>query len=290
MAERLTATMNEFFLKAGNFVSTITGWDIIDIAIVAFLVYKLLAFIRRTNSANVIKGIFLLLLVMGITSVIPLPVVQYLLGNAFEVGLLAVIVLFQPEIRGILERVGSTGGFSTGIFGKSVSNTALQNAITQVVLACTDMSESRTGALIVFERAINLEAYIKTGTIIDAAPAADLIKNIFFDKASLHDGAVIIRGGRIAGAACMLPLSGNNNISRDLGMRHRAGIGMSERSDAIVVIVSEETGSISVATEGMLKRHLDPKTLERLLMTELLPKEPQKGLFRQIKAKNGGGE
>ena len=160
----------------------------------------------------------------------------------------------------------------------------LENAITQVVLACSDMAESRTGALIVFERNINLDSYIKTGTIVDASPAVELVKNIFFDKAPLHDGAVIIREGRLAGAACMLPLSSNNNISRSLGMRHRAGIGISERSDAVVVIVSEETGAISVAIEGVLKRGLTPDTLERIIRTELLPKEPQKkGLMQQIK-------
>ena len=143
----------------------------------------------------------------------------------------------------------------------------------QTVLACSDMSKSRTGALIIFERDNRLSDYINTGTIVDAAPTAELIKNLFYNKAPLHDGAVIIREGRIAAAGCMLPLSSNPNLSKELGMRHRAGIGMSERSDAVVVIVSEESGGISVAVDGMLKRHLSPETCERLLRNELLQKE-----------------
>lgn len=266
-----------------NFIQTVTIWDILDIAIIAFLIYKLLTFVRKTNSANVIKGIILLLAVMWLSSILHLSVVSYLLGGTFEIGMLAIIIIFQPELRRLLEQVGSSR--FRNIFGKQFSAQALEGAITQTVLACTDMSDSRTGALVVFERTTNLESYIKTGTIVDATPAAELIKNIFYDKAALHDGAVIIRDGRIAGAACMLPLSSNGNISRDLGMRHRAGIGISERSDAIVAIVSEETGAISVAEDGMLKRGLTPETLEKILRNELIPKEPNKKRFAQQKEK-----
>ena len=146
----------------------------------------------------------------------------------------------------------------------------LESAITETTAAYTDMSRDKVGALMVFERQNLLDDVIKTGTALDCAVSSELLKNIFWNKAPLHDGAVIVRDGRIVGAGCMLPLSGNVNLSRDLGMRHRAGIGMSEHSDAVVVIVSEETGSISAAVGGMLKRHLAPETLERLLRNELL--------------------
>jgi diadenylate cyclase len=157
------------------------------------------------------------------------------------------------------------------------------------------MSKSRTGALIVFEREILLDDMVRSGTVLDAAVSSELLKNIFFVKAPMHDGAVIVRNGRLLGAGCMLPLSKNVNLSRDLGMRHRAGIGMSENSDAVVVIVSEETGSISVAVGGMLKRHLMPETLENLLRNELLPQEPQEtekrrfSLQEWLRARKDGG-
>lgn len=266
-----------------NVISIVGFWDILDMAIVAFFVYKLITFFSKTNSMNVVKGILILVVLMIVTLASPLQVVKYLLGGAFEMGLIVVIVLFQPEIRRILEQMG---GSVKDIFGHPVKTQAVENAIDQTVLAFADMSKTKTGALLVFERSINLESYIKTGTIVDASPAAELLKNLFFNKAPLHDGAVIIRDGRIAGAACMLPLSGNANISRDLGMRHRAGIGMSERSDAVVCIVSEETGDISVAIEGILKRGLSPDTFERLLRMELIPQtEEKKSVFARIRDK-----
>ena len=274
---------NDFMNYLLNFIQTVTVWDILDIAIIAFIIYKVLSFVRKTNSANVVKGIILLIAVMWLSSLMHLSVVSYLLGSTFEIGLLALIVLFQPEIRRLLEQFGSSSNFRD-LFGRPNKVRNIESAIAQTVLACTDMASSRTGALLVFERDINLDSYIKTGTIVDASPAAELLKNIFYDKAPLHDGAVIVRDGRVAGAACMLPLSSNTNISRDLGMRHRAGIGISERSDAVVAIVSEETGAISVAIDGMLKRGLSPDTLEKLLRNELMPAEEKTGLFRQAKS------
>ena len=147
----------------------------------------------------------------------------------------------------------------------------MEQAIAQTVSACASMSKERVGALIVFERSLPLDEYFKSGTKIDAEVSAELIRNIFFPKASLHDGAMIVRDNRIAAAGCVLPLTNNTNLSSDLGTRHRAGIGMSEATDAVVVVVSEETGAISVAVGGMLKRHLAPQTLERLLVNELVP-------------------
>ena len=160
-------------------------------------------------------------------------------------------------------------------FARTQQVSAIENAIAQTVLACTEMSKTRTGVLIVFEREMALDDIARTGTIVDARVSSELLKNIFFVKAAMHDGAVIMRDGRLLAGGCMLPLSKNVNLSRDLGMRHRAGIGMSENSDAVVVIVSEETGSISVAIGGMLKRHLQAETLSQLLHNELMPQQEE---------------
>ena len=267
-------SFNEMMIWVWNIIRTITIWDFIDMAIIAVLVYRLTTFVRKTNSANVIKGIALLVAVLWISQLMRLNVISYLLSKTFELGILALIVLFQPEIRRFLEQMGSSN--LRGVFGKNVDVRAIDTAITQTAIACQDMSRSKTGALLVFERDINLDSYINTGSIINADPSADLIKNIFYPKTPLHDGAVIIRDGKVASAACMLPQSTNNNLSRELGMRHRAGIGITERSDAVVAIVSEETGSISVAVDGILKRHLNVETFETLLRKELIPVESEK--------------
>ena len=177
-------------------------------------------------------------------------------------------VLTEPEIRRFLERVGSSRMSKVFVQPPEAAHD-IDSAISQTVEAYTSLSKDKVGALMVFERANLLDEVIKTGTALDCAVSSELLKNLFWNKAPLHDGAVIVRNGRIVGAGCMLPLSGNTNLSRDLGMRHRAGIGMSEHSDAVVAIVSEETGSISVAVGGMLKRHLAPETLDRLLRNEL---------------------
>ena len=194
--------------------------------------------------------------------------ISYVLRKAAELGLIALVILFQPELRRLLERMGSS--FSAS---RSQSGTEMESAIAHTVLACTEMSASKTGALIIFERNVKLNEIMSTGTIINADTNAELIKNIFFNKAPLHDGALIIRAGRIAAAGCVLPLTKSTNLSKELGMRHRAGIGLSEQSDAVVVIVSEETGAISVAIDGMLKRHLNATTFERLLRSELIVEE-----------------
>ena len=252
-----------------NFIMTMTIWDIIDIAIMSFIIYKLLSFVRRTSSAGVIKGIILLLAVMWLSSVLHLHVLNYLLGKTMELGVVVLIVIFQPEIRKFLSQIGSRRIIE--FFSRKPNERMIETAISHTVAACSDMARTKTGALIAFQRDISLEEYTKTGTPMDAEPSAELLKNVFFPNTPLHDGAVIIEDGRIQAAGCMLPMSSNVNLSRDLGMRHRAGIGLSERTDAVVVIVSEETGAISVAIDGMLKRHLTAETFEKLLRNELLP-------------------
>ena len=267
--------MNNFLSNLSDSVSLILDRgpaDIVDVLIVAAALYALISFFRRTNSMRVAQGILLLLVALGISSALHLTLTSFILRQVFEIGVLAVIVLFQPEIRRALERVGSYRLFS--IFGRGImGGQVMDKAIMQTVYACEDMSKSRTGALIVFERTNRLNEAMASGTQVDAVVSSELLKNIFYDKSPLHDGAVIIQDGRLAAAGCMLPLSENANLSRDLGMRHRAGIGMSERSDAVVVIVSEETGGISVAEDGLLKRHLSADTFETLLRRELLPTE-----------------
>ena len=243
--------------------------DVVDIAIMAFLIYKVIMLMRRTNSGAVAKGVLLLLFALGVSTFFHLNTVSYLLQQLMVWGVVALVVIFQPEIRRFLEQMGRT---SLGkVFTPEEARNELDSAITQTVDAYMSLSKSKTGALMVFERKNMLDDAIKTGTALDCTVNAELLKNIFWNKAPLHDGAVIVRAGRIVGAGCMLPMSGNVNLSRELGMRHRAGIGASEHTDAVVAIVSEETGSISVAVGGMLKRHLAPETLERLLRNELLP-------------------
>ena len=243
--------------------------DILDIAIMTGVIYKLLWMLRKTSSGRVLRGILILLLAMVVSSAISLTATSFLLKQVVELGVLVLVILFQPEIRRFLERMGS-GGLGLVFASNREPGAELETAIQQTTEAYADMSRDKVGALMVFERQNLLDDVIKTGTALDCAVSSELLKNIFWNKAPLHDGAVIVRNGRIVGAGCMLPLSGNVNLSRDLGMRHRAGIGMSEHSDAVVVIVSEETGSISAAVGGMLKRHLAPETLERLLRNELL--------------------
>ena len=257
-----------------KYITFIRVSDVVDILIIAFLIYKAFGLISKTNTMRVAKGIIVLLVLLWLSGLLKLSMINFLLRNTFELGFIALVIIFQPELRRLLEKVGSSR--VSAYFGNDFKSLDVENAITQTVVACSDMSDKKTGALIVFARDNQLMEPISTGTIINADVTAELLKNIFFVKAPMHDGAVIIKNGRIVSACCMLPLSTNNNLSRDLGMRHRAGIGMSEQSDAVVLIVSEETGSISVAVDGMLKRHLSPETVETLLRRELIPTDTDK--------------
>ena len=267
-----------------RYLSLIRIADVVDVAIMAFVVYKIISLMKRTRVGNIVKGVAIILAALWLSSetAFNLQGVNYILGHVLEWGVLALVILFQPEIRQLLETVGARNIKLLKILAPEQKITEMEQAIDQTVVACTEMSHSRTGVLIVFERKNRLDEMVRSGTTLDASVSGELLKNIFFVKAPLHDGAVIIRDGRILGAGCMLPLSKNVNLSRDLGMRHRAGIGMSENSDAVVVIVSEETGSISVALGGMLKRHLKPETLDQLLRNELMPRveeETEKSRF-----------
>lgn len=261
--------IKEFFVNGFNYLSTIQVNDIIDIIIVAYLIYKIIGLIRKTSSYNLAKGLVLVLIMVWLSGILKLTMINFLLKKAVEIGLIALVIIFQPELRKLLAKVGSGSFF--GIFsGRGQNTSEIEAAINQTVLACEQMSATKTGALIIFEKDFVLNDIITTGTVIDSDITAELLKNIFYPKAPLHDGALIIRNNRIAAAGCVLPLTSKTNLSKDLGMRHRAGIGISEQSDALVVIVSEETGAISVAAEGMLKRNLNRDTFEKLLRKELV--------------------
>ena len=254
--------------KATKYLMTIGISDFVDIVIVAYLLYKFIWLARKSNFSNVAKGIVLIIVCLWLSEVLKLTMINYLLRKVLELGLIALLIIFQPELRRLLERLGST--FSNG---KALNGTAINDVITQTVNACMSMSETRTGALIIFERSVSLTHIISNGTIINSDVSAELLKNIFFKNAPLHDGAVIIRNMKIAAAGCVLPLTDRTNLNKELGTRHKAGIGMSEKSDAVVVIVSEETGAVSVAIDGMLKRHLTEESLSCILHTELVKEQ-----------------
>jgi diadenylate cyclase len=251
-----------------TFGQTLSVWDFVDVIIITYLIYRILSFMRKTSASSVIKGIALVLLVAWIANTLNMNVLSYLLRQVLQLGILVIVVLFQPELRKIFEKVGTT---RLGFFlRKRVDYETVNSVIANVSTAAKAMAKDPpTGAIIVFERSVGLNDFAVTGSSVDALVSSELLQNIFVHNSPLHDGAVLIREGRLLAAACMLPLSNNINLSRDLGMRHRAAVGISERSDAVAVVISEQTGSISVAIDGMLKRNLTVETLGILLKSEL---------------------
>ena len=261
-----------------NAMKTAGPMDIIDVLIVAYILYRLMKLLKDTSAARLAKGVIWLLLIFLVASYAGLNTISFILRHSLSIGVTAAIVIFQPELRRLLEQLGK--GNISGLLVSANDPDAAEAAIDATVAACADMSKTKTGVLIVFERKERLGEIIATGTIVDAAPSPELLKNIFFKNSPLHDGALIMREGRIHAAGCVLPLSGNQNLSRDLGTRHRAAVGMSESSDSVLVVVSEETGAISVAIGGMLKRHLSPEVLRKVLEAELITenKPDKKGI------------
>ena len=284
----------EFYDSLIHELTNMRWSDYVDILIVAFLIYRLLPLLRSAGTMKIVRAVIALFVVLGLTDVFDIYALNFILEQLMSVGLIALVVLFQPELRRILDHVGNVK-FSK-FFGSEKNRTQeYDSIINQTVMACEHLSHDRMGALIVFTRDNDLEEYCKTGTAVDAQVSEQLLRNLFFVKAALHDGAVIIRNGRVDSAGCVLPLSESKRLSADLGTRHRAGVGISEVSDAVVVIVSEETGTISVAVGGMLKRHLAPQMLDRLLRAELMPDDDgqQDNLvvkLRQKLLKGGKGE
>ena len=279
----MTAIQN-FFQNLLYQIPKIGISDIIDILVVSFLIYTVLRLVRSSSAARVAWTVLVLLIATWLTSVFDLYACNWILNKILELGFISLVVIFQPEIRRAMERFG--GKFFLNLVDPASKKSVEESTIEATVSACEIMSKERVGVLLIFERSVPLEEYFKTGTLIDAKVTEQLLRNLFFPKASLHDGAVIVRGGRIAAAGCVMPLSENTHLSSDLGTRHRAGIGTSEVSDAVVVIVSEETGTISVAIGGMLKRHLAPQTLEKLLSNELMTNDDAKrSLLDRLRAR-----
>ena len=260
--------MAQFFTVIWNILLSVSISDVLDLALVAYLIHRILTVVRKTSAASVVKGVIFLFAVVWLSNLLKLTMVSYFLGETMKLGVLVLIVLFQPELRKFLEQFGSRN-WNT-LFKPRPRAELVESSILSTAKACFNMSKSKTGALIVFEREIGLADYGSTGTRIDSLVSSELLENIFYPNTPLHDGAVLVKEGRIISAGCMLPMSSNTSISRELGMRHRAGIGISERSDALAVIVSEENGAVSVAVDGMLKRHLARDTFEKLLRNALL--------------------
>ena len=263
----------EYLQTLWSHVISVGFRDILDIAIVAFLIYKIIPIFRATGTMRIARVVVVILVIAWLTDVAKLHTLNFVLNQFLSIGLLALVILFQPELRRMLDHL--SGVKLKKLLSPQKPEQELVPVISQTVLACEAMSKARIGALIVFARDSRLDEYFKTGTVIDGQVSEQLIRNIFFTNAALHDGAMIVRDGRIAAAGCVLPLSESSRLSLDLGTRHRAAVGMSEVSDAVVVVVSEETGAISVAIDGMLKRHLAPQTLERLLRNELIHEEKE---------------
>ena len=292
MSPNLTwqSMVSSFFSTFDQF-RTMSPIDVVDILIVAYIIYRVMKLLKDTSAARLAKGILILVCIMLLTSFLNLTMISWLLRNALGVGAFAIVVIFQPELRRLLEQIGK-GNLSRMLIPDTDPD-AVESMIVATVSACADMSKTKTGALIVFERKERLGEIISTGTMVDAEPSPELIKNIFFKNSPLHDGAMIVRGGRVYAAGCVLPLSGNQGLSRDLGTRHRAAVGMSETADSVLVVVSEETGSISVAIGGMLKRHLSPEVLQKMLESELLSSEnkskAEKSRIAAIRDKWKGG-
>ena len=260
--------------RAGTYLTTIGVADFIDIIIVAFLIYRAIGIVRKSNFLYLAKGLLLILLALWVSEIFGLIMIHYFLRRTVELGVIALVIIFQPELRRVLERVGRR--LTTH---RSSAASVMEGCIEETVRACGDLSASATGALIAFERDVSLAAVCATGTAIDADTSAELLENLFFKNTPLHDGAVIIREGRIAAAGCILPLTERKNVSKELGLRHRAAMGLAEGSDALVVVVSEETGAISAALEEDaqrlegLKRHLSAEELRKILTDNLVPKE-----------------
>ena len=252
--------------------------DLLDILIIAFLIYQLLGFVNRTRAGQLAKGALIVMAVYLVANILNMRTVTWLLNSLLQVGLLTLVVLFQPEIRRALERMGQTDQWAYRFFNKNRYNdTSLKGAWRSAIIAICDaaerFSETKTGALIVLERNTNLSEIVRTGTPVNSAVNLEVLGTIFYEGTPLHDGAAIIEDGRIKAAGCVLPLSNNLDLGKDMGTRHPACLGIAENSDAIAIVVSEETGIISMAKNGVLIRHFDRQTLYTRLVDEMIPKE-----------------
>jgi len=285
MLETVTEFINSVWGNVLTFRNSIRIWDIIDILIMTFLIYRVLSFMQKSSASSVIKGLIFILAVAWLANFFDMNILSYLFRQVVQMGIIVIVVLFQPEIRKMFEKMGTTR--LNTFFRRKGKQETIEAMLKEVTAACYAMAKSETGAIIVIERKVGLNDYAVTGVHVDAEVSSELIQNIFYPNSPLHDGALIVRDDRILAASCMLPLSTNYSLSKELGMRHRASVGLSERSDAVIVIVSEQTGAISIANDGMLKRNLDNDTFEKLLWSEVLADydRSDKGIIRKFKEK-----
>ncbi|MGG7178909.1 diadenylate cyclase CdaA [Clostridium paraputrificum] len=255
--------MQEFYTLLLNIIKNISIWSILDILVVSFIFYKGYMLIKETRAEQLLKGIVLIVALIPISYVLKLNMLNFILNKTLTIGVLAVIIIFQPEIRRVLEHLGrSTFDEIHNIDDKEYRN----EVVNEIVAAVGNLAESKTGALIAIEQSTGLGEILGSGTIIDAKVSANLLENIFVVNTPLHDGATIIRKNRIHASGCVLPLTSNNSINKKLGTRHRAAMGLSENSDALVIVVSEETGIISLAANGRLTRNYDKEKLKTILL------------------------
>lgn len=268
--------------------------DVLDIVLATFLIYEVIILVRNTRASQIVKGVGLMLCIYVIVVVANMRTMKFVLESIMSFGIVVIAVIFQPELRRAIEQVGRVNTFFSKMFRQqSMSQTSKEkwkSAIVSVCDASERMAEGRVGAIIVMERNTNLTEIIRTGTRLNSEPNVELIETIFYEGTPLHDGAVILRDGRVEAAGCFLPLSNNMEISKDLGTRHRSALGMSENSDAIVIVVSEETGIISLAKNGVMIRRLDRQNLFNLLVADMIPPEPPEQKKRLSKKKEGGKE
>ena len=260
--------------------------DVIDIVIVAYLLYRLLGFIKETRAQQLFRGILLIVAFFLISEMFNLSLLNWLFTKLITVGLIAVVILFQPEIRRALEQIGRRGVLSRQF--RDMGKEEIYATVHKLVDAVDDFSSTQTGALMAIERETMLTDISETGVIVDAEISVRLLGNLFYEGSPLHDGAVIIRGDRVHAASCVLPLTERQNIGKNLGTRHRAALGLSEVSDAFIIVVSEETGAISVAQNGEFRRFLDLKTLEKMLLDIYIPAGEDKDLFSRFRIYRGG--
>ena len=253
--------------------------DALDIAIVSYIVYKMIGFIRETRAMQLIRGLVIIIVAFFVSDIFNLYLLNWLLKSLFTMGLFAVVVLFQPELRRALEQVGRKNLMNTNSFRNIDKNKAVET-VDSLVSAIDDFSATRTGALIAIERETMLNDIIETGVVVDAEISIRLLGNLFYEGSPLHDGGVIIRGARIHAASCVFPLTEKKNIGRNLGTRHRAGVGLSDVCDALIIIVSEETGVVSIAEDGKIRRFVDLKTIEKMLLNMYLPSE--RGMYGRV--------
>ena len=276
--------MDAFMDSVIKYIQLLRITDFIDVIIVAVIFYYLINLIRETRAMQLVKGIIFLFAVFFLSQRLNLNALNYILGGAMQIGAFAIIVLFQPELRSLLERMGRFKVGKIIDFAVDNSEEELARTIESISLAAENLSLTKTGALIVIERSTRLGEFISTGTMLEANVSSGLLENIFVPNTPLHDGAVIIRGSKIITAGCLLPLTANNNLSRDLGTRHRAAIGLSEVTDAVIVVVSEETGKISIALNGSLTRNLNRDSLGKALKKLIIQKpETQQKKIDKIK-------